>query len=97
MNSDEILINEEALTRINEATKKLQQTINEIRIDIKNSDNKFVSESRGEFAEAFGTSSDGFNERVLENLEKLKSIDEYARVASELHRELDENLSEQMK
>jgi len=97
MNDDEILINEEALARINEATRRLQQTIDEIRVDINNSDAKFVSESRGEFAEAFGASSSGFNERVLKNIEKLKSIDKHARIASELHTELDKNLSEQMK
>lgn len=97
MNDDEILINEEALARINEATRRLQQTIDEIRVDINNSDAKFVSESRGKFAEAFGASSGGFNERVLKNIEKLKSIDKYARIASELHTELDKNLSEQMK
>lgn len=93
----EILINEEALKRVNKCTMELKEKMSSVLEDISKNNKDFVSQSKGEFATAFESMSTNFGNDMLEQINKLNEINQYAEIALKENTELDKKIASIMK
>ncbi len=89
----EILINEEALKRVNKCTMELKQKMNSALEDVSKSNKDFISNSKGEFASTFEEITNSFESDMREQIDKLNEINSYAETVLESNMELDRQIA----
>lgn len=89
----EILINEEALKKINASTLKLKGNMSDVLKNVSDTNKDFISQSKGQYADTFKNVTDFFESEMSEQVNKLNEINDYAQLVLESNMELDQELA----
>ena len=94
--TDEILINTEAMNSVNESVLNLKEKLTDILEEIKTQNNNFVSNSSGEFCNAFSQNAKMFEQNLEQHISVLINVNDYAEKTLKEQQELDKEMASKM-
>lgn len=94
--TDEILINTEAMNSVNKSVLNLKEKLTDILEEIKTQNNNFVSNSSGEFCNAFSQNAKMFEQNLEQHISVLINVNDYAEKTLKEQQELDKEMASKM-
>jgi len=94
--TDEILINTEAMNSVNKSVLNLKEKLTDILEEIKTQNNNFVSNSSGEFCNAFSQNAKMFEQNLEQHISVLINVNDYAEKNLKEQQELDKEIAGKM-
>ncbi len=94
--TDEILINTEAMNSVNKSVLNLKEKLTDILEEIKTQNNNFVSNSSGEFCNAFSQNTKMFEQNLEQHISILMNVNDYAEKTLKEQQELDKEIASKM-
>ena len=94
--TDEILINTEAMNSVNKSVLSLKEKLTDILEEIKTQNNNFVSNSSGEFCNAFSQNAKMFEQNLEQHISVLINVNDYAKKTLKEQQELDKEIASKM-
>ena len=94
--TDEILINTEAMNSVNKSVLSLKEKLTDILEEIKTQNNNFVSNSSGEFCNAFSRNAKMFEQNLEQHISILMNVNDYAEKTLKEQQELDKEMASKM-
>lgn len=94
--TDEILINTEAMNSVNKSVLSLKEKLTDILEEIKTQNNNFVSNSSGEFCNAFSQNAKMFEQNLKQHISVLINVNDYAEKTLKEQQELDKEMASKM-
>ena len=94
--TDEILINTEAMNSVNKSVLNLKEKLTDILEEIKTQNNNFVSNSSGEFCNAFSQNAKMFEQNLEQHISVLINVNDYAEKTLKEQQELDKEIASKM-
>lgn len=94
--TDEILINTEAMNSVNKSVLSLKEKLTDILEEIKTQNNNFVSNSSGEFCNAFSQNAKIFEQNLEQHISVLINVNDYAEKTLKEQQELDKEIASKM-
>lgn len=94
--TDEILINTEAMNSVNKSVLSLKEKLTDILEEIKTQNNNFVSNSSGEFCNAFSQNAKMFEQNLEQHISVLINVNDYAEKTLKEQQELDKEMASKM-
>ena len=94
--TDEILINTEAMNSVNKSVLNLKEKLTDILEEIKTQNNNFVSNSSGEFCNAFSQNAKMFEQNLEQYISILMNVNDYAEKTLKEQQELDKEIASKM-
>ena len=94
--TDEILINTEAMNSVNKSVLNLKEKLTDILEEIKTQNNNFVSNSSGEFCNAFSQNAKIFEQNLEQHISVLINVNDYAEKTLKEQQELDKEMASKM-
>ena len=94
--TDEILINKEVMNSVNKSVLSLKEKLTDILEEIKTQNNNFVSNSSGEFCNAFSQNAKMFEQNLEQHISVLINVNDYAEKTLKEQQELDKEMASKM-
>ena len=94
--TDEILINKETMNSVNKSVLSLKEKLTDILEEIKTQNNNFVSNSSGEFCNAFSQNAKMFEQNLEQHISVLINVNDYAEKTLKEQQELDKEIASKM-
>ncbi len=94
--TDEILINKEVMNSVNKSILNLKEKLTDILEEIKTQNNNFVSNSSGEFCNAFSQNAKIFEQNLEQHISVLINVNDYAEKTLKEQQELDKEIASKM-
>ena len=94
--TDEILINKEVMNSVNKSVLNLKEKLTDILEEIKTQNNNFVSNSSGEFCNAFSQNAKMFEQNLEQHISILMNVNDYAEKTLKEQQELDKEMASKM-
>ncbi len=94
--TDEILINTEAMNSVNKSVLNLKEKLTDILEEIKTQNNNFVSNSSGEFCNAFSQNAKMFEQNLEQHISILMNVNDYAEKVLKDQQKLDKEIASKM-
>lgn len=94
--TDEILINTEAMNSVNKSVLNLKEKLTDILEEINTQNNNFVSNSSGEFCNAFFQNAKMFEQNLEQHISVLINVNDYAEKTLKEQQELDKEMASKM-
>ena len=91
--TDEILINTEAMNSVNKSVLSLKEKLTDILEEIKTQNNNFVSNSSGEFCNAFSQNAKMFEQNLEQHISILMNVNDYAEKTLKEQQKLDKEIA----
>lgn len=95
--TDEILINTEAMNSVNKSVLNLKEKLIDILEEIKTQNNNFVSNSSGDFCNAFSQNAKMFEQNLEQHISILMNVNDYAEKTLKEQQELDKEMASKMR
>ncbi|MBP0960164.1 MAG: hypothetical protein J5992_08565 [Oscillospiraceae bacterium] len=94
--TDDILINKDYMNRVNKSVLSLKEKLTDILEEIKTQNNNFVSNSSGEFCNAFSQNAKMFEQNLEQHISVLINVNDYAEKTLKEQQELDKEIASKM-
>lgn len=94
--TDEILINTEAMNSVNKSVLNLKEKLTDILEEIKTQNNNFVSNSSGEFCNAFSQNAKMFEQNLEQHISILMNVNDYAEKTLKEQQKRDKEIASKM-
>ena len=94
--TEEILINPDAMNRVNKSVLNLKEKLIDILEEIKKQNNNFVLNSSGEFSDAFSQNAKIFEQSLEQHISILMNVNNYAEKVLKDQQKLDKEIASKM-